>query len=394
MRLHRFPTSGYSRYVQAALDLARVEYTLIDVPFGNREELARLTGGYIKVPVLEKDDGSVLKDSKHILQTLLRDDARFAPLVPPAEAGPIWAYADWVASDLEDVAFRIAAPALAQRFSSHFERALFVFVKERKFGPGCVDVWELDQDALFARLQQMLAPTAQTLAARPFVFGKKPTLADAALYGMMAMLDFGAPERVAALGPEILGWKARLESEMGPPPYGRVARAHRPRVDIERVHQERSRAPREDAVAQIVVRPGTHERKTPAEAVLDPTVGLVGDRWHDGGKGKPGAQIAVMDARVAHALADREDWPLAGDNLIVDHDLASLKTGDRLRIGAALVEVTDEPHHGCRKFSARFGPEALRWVNDKQLAHLRLRGLYVRVLEGATIRVGDRLART
>src|SRR6185436_4467155 len=105
MRLYRFPQSCYARFVQAALDLARVPHEVIDVPFGDREELAKITGGYIQVPVVVTDDGAVLRDSRHILMTLAAEDSRVGALVPAADAAPVWAYVDWVQTTFEDVCF-------------------------------------------------------------------------------------------------------------------------------------------------------------------------------------------------------------------------------------------------------------------------------------------------
>lgn len=394
MRLYRFPYSCYARYVQASIELAKVPCEIVDVPFGDRNELAILTGGSILVPVVVLDDGTVLKDSHHIMTVLTRDDPRFGSLVPEADAGPIWAYADWACSLLEDAAFRVATPGLAARFLQPFERALFVFVKERKFGPGCVETWAHEADAWFEKVDSLLAPTRATLRARDFLFGRRPTLADTALYGQLIMLDFGAPERSAALGPVIRAWRERLEPHLGPPPYGRVAAAHRTFAELDERFGATLALERSSKLAKIIRRPMEHGREAPRDALLDPTVGLIGDRWKRGPRGN-GDQVSLMDVRVARAIADEADWELFGDNLFVDFDLGAttLAPGDRLRIGDVQLEVTAEPHLGCRKFSARFGSDALRWVNQRELRDQRRRGIFARVLEGGTIRVGDPVVR-
>ncbi len=108
--------------------------------------------------------------------------------------------------------FRLASPATRTQFTDPWERALYVFVKERKFGRGCVDDWERDRPALAARGRALLAPSAATLAARPFLFGDAPTLADAALYGNLAMLATADRELPGALGTPLPAFMARLEA--------------------------------------------------------------------------------------------------------------------------------------------------------------------------------------
>jgi MOSC domain-containing protein YiiM len=99
-----------------------------------------------------------------------------------------------------------------------------------------------------------------------------------------------------------------------------------------------------------------------------------------------------MGSRVVNLLAqDKARWPLAGDQLFVDLDLsdANVPAGTRLALGSAIIEVTSEPHNGCQKFAARFGKDAVTFVNSPEGKALHLRGINARVVQPGTIRVGD-----
>jgi MOSC domain-containing protein YiiM len=147
-------------------------------------------------------------------------------------------------------------------------------------------------------------------------------------------------------------------------------------------------------VELIVRRPTEGERELLEEAELDLDEGLAGDRWRtSGGSANKDTQLTLMNARVVDLVAagDRQRWALAGDQLYVDFDIseANLPAGTRLALGAAVIEVTAEPHTGCVKFSSRFGNAAHRFVNTKPHRHLHLRGINARVVEPGTIRRGD-----
>lgn len=94
---------------------------------------------------------------------------------------------------------------------------------------------------------------------------------------------------------------------------------------------------------------------------------------------------------VALVAQTKARWPLAGDQLFLDLDLsdANLPTGSRLAVGEAIVEITAPPHLGCKKFTARFGLEAMRFVNSPVGRELQLRGVNAKVKQGGRIGVGD-----
>ena len=160
------------------------------------------------------------------------------------------------------------------------------------------------------------------------------------------------------------------------------------------------RSPKDRGVLRLIVRrPGIAQREVVLQGQLDPQVGLVGDTWHvrgssrtRGGRANPDMQLNIMNARAIALVAQSLDrWPLAGDQLFLDLDLSdeNLPAGTRLVLGSAVIEVTAEPHTGCRKFSARFGVDATKFVNSAEGRRLHLRGINARVMTPGIIRVGD-----
>jgi len=161
-------------------------------------------------------------------------------------------------------------------------------------------------------------------------------------------------------------------------------------------------APADDGTVELLVRrPAEDQREVLEEAWLDLRNGLEGDTWRargssrnpDGGSNLE-AQLTLMNARSAAAVAgDRDRWALAGDQLFVDLDLsvANLPAGSRVQLGSAVIEFSEAPHTGCAKFSARFGNDALRFVNSPAGRELRLRGANCRVVVAGRVRPGDRI---
>jgi hypothetical protein len=175
---------------------------------------------------------------------------------------------------------------------------------------------------------------------------------------------------------------------------------HLSTAELEAGLDEIRRAPKDEGVLELIVRrPAINDREILEEAELDLKEGLVGDSWMrrrskttPDGSPNPLMQLNIMNSRATALVAqDKNRWQLAGDQLYVDLDLSeeNVPAGTRLSIGSAVIEVTPPPHLGCQKFVARFGLEAMKFVNSPVGKQLHLRGVNAKVVQAGTIRVGD-----
>jgi GNAT superfamily N-acetyltransferase len=199
------------------------------------------------------------------------------------------------------------------------------------------------------------------------------------------------------------------EEELGLGRHGRriwmrrVLRAHRTTEEIARFVPTVDASPQDRGVLRAVVRrPAPGQREVLEVGHLDVAEGLVGDSWAargsrrtPDGSAHPDMQLNLMNHRLVEFLAqDPERERLAGDQMFVDLDLShdNLPAWSELHIGGpdgAVVVVTDQPHHGCGKFIARYGKDALAFVNGAEGKPRRLRGLCAKVVRPGPVRPGD-----
>jgi hypothetical protein len=184
-----------------------------------------------------------------------------------------------------------------------------------------------------------------------------------------------------------------------------VAPVHLDASALEAGLDEIRRSPSDHGTLDLIVRrPEIDEREILDEAELSTAEGVVGDTWNVRGSSRtadgsahPDMQLNVINARLSRLVGgdDEDVRALAGDQLHVDLDISAenLPAGTRLAIGDAVIEITDQPHTGCAKFAARFGNEALRFVNVGVGKQLRLRGLNAKVVTPGTIRRGDTITK-
>ena len=159
-------------------------------------------------------------------------------------------------------------------------------------------------------------------------------------------------------------------------------------------------SPKNEGVLELIVRRlAIGEREVLEEGELHLTEGLVGDNWRTRGSSStrdgsphPDMQLNIMNSRVIALVAQHKDrWQLAGDQLFLNIDLSAenLPAGTQLALGSAIVEVTPQPHNGCKKFVERFGFDAMKFVNSTVGKQLHLRGVNAKVVQPGMIRVGN-----
>jgi hypothetical protein len=176
--------------------------------------------------------------------------------------------------------------------------------------------------------------------------------------------------------------------------------AHLTMAELEAGLDAIRQSPKDAGVLELIVRrPRTDVREVLQEGQLDPANGLAGDRWKPprrfcavNGSSPFDTQLTIINARlIALVAGEKERWPLAGDQLFIDLDLSAenLPPGTQLALGSAVIEITAEPHTGCRKFVARYGLPAMEFVNSRVGRELNLRGIYAKVVQAGTIRVGE-----
>ncbi len=213
--IYQLEHSPYCIPITAALRAVGVKFRTVQVSYGDRTELFRLTGGaYHQVPVLVDGRTVVYEtagDSRDVAAYVDRCWAG-GRLFPEQVEGLQRLLVPHLEGEVEGTTFRLVDPKFLDRLKDPRERMFFVRFKERKFGRGCVDAWRKQAPQLRAQAEALLEPFDLMLRQNPFLLGAAPVYADYALFGIVGNFTYrgfnALPRRLKALR----AWVPRLEA--------------------------------------------------------------------------------------------------------------------------------------------------------------------------------------
>ncbi|MEM9407231.1 MAG: glutathione S-transferase family protein [Acidobacteriota bacterium] len=227
MKIYGVSVSYFTGKLEAYLRYKRIAYEM-ESPYGRARELKSVFGA-IQVPMVLRDDGRAMSDTTPILQQLEREHP--TPAVIPND--PVVRFLSLLIEDYADE--WLWRPAMHYRWSYEHDRALLSRILADEVAPhlkvprwmklrrlakrqreGFVvrdGVTEETREHVEASYRTALANMTTMLAARPYLLGGTPSLADFGMMGPM-LRHFGQDPTPAEImrneAPAVWRWVARV----------------------------------------------------------------------------------------------------------------------------------------------------------------------------------------
>jgi len=213
--IHQLEHSPYCIPITAALRALGVKFRTVQVSYGDRTPVFRLTQGqYHQVPVLVDAKTVVFESAADTLDVARYVDRRWAEgrLFPAEVEGVQRIIVPHLENEVEGTTFRLVDPKFFDAVKDDRERMFFLRFKERKFGRGCLDAWRDQAPQLRAQAEALLTPYDLMLQQNEFLLGEVPVYADFALLGIVGNLTYRGFNQLPSKLKALRAWVSRIES--------------------------------------------------------------------------------------------------------------------------------------------------------------------------------------
>jgi len=215
LQLYEMSHSPFCIPVSQALESLGIEFERIEIPNWDRGLLLRLTEGrYYQVPMLVHE-GKVVTESTADSQDIAHYiDATFAErrLFPPESAGLQEILIEHIENDIEGVTFKLVDSFYIGSIESLADRGHVIRHKERRFGRGCVEVWQRERTSLREQADRLLDRFERVLQHQDFIMGSRPVYVDFSLFGVLGNLTYKGWNQLTESQSALRAWTDRLRA--------------------------------------------------------------------------------------------------------------------------------------------------------------------------------------
>ncbi|MHB8606112.1 MAG: glutathione S-transferase family protein [Thermoplasmatota archaeon] len=193
VRLFHLAPSHYCEKARKILEWKRIPHTIVNVPYGNHQEVIRASGQDY-VPFIDTGDG------KGVLWPDVADWAEKrqpTPTLYPTGRAEARLVEHWAHEVVEEVAWRVALPDIVKMFKDPQEAWIFEELQMKKRGP--LAIMKMRQPEFIAGMTRVVALADEMLADHAFLLADAPSLADFALYGALRPLELSGNAIPASL---------------------------------------------------------------------------------------------------------------------------------------------------------------------------------------------------
>jgi ubiquinone/menaquinone biosynthesis C-methylase UbiE/glutathione S-transferase len=217
LRLYQYAHSPFCIPIEMILRHSGIPYDIVDLHLYDPRPVIQLTKGeYYQVPVVEDlfshelvYDRSLAGDD---VARYISDLAPLLKLFPEDVQGLQQVIISYVENQCESAGFKVCDANFDKWARSDIDRGLLRRHKERKFGPGCLEEWLRNVDALTDEFHRLIQPFESMLSRHPYLTGDRPVYADYVLCGVLGNFLFPGNTSLPANNLMIESWYTRMRA--------------------------------------------------------------------------------------------------------------------------------------------------------------------------------------